>query len=178
MELLENGITPRQILTRETLLNGIAGTLTTGSSTNLVMHLISIAHEADVEFSLNDFDRISRQVPFIYNLQPSGKYPIALLDNAGGIPAVMKTIRESLDESSMTVSGKKVSEFIENVEVCSGEVLKTLENPQKPEGGIVVLYGNLAPNGAVVKQLGVNEKCISSLVKPVALTLWKKLIQP
>ena len=158
MELLEKGITPRMILTRETLLNGVAGAMATGSSTNLVLHLLAIAHEAGVELSLNDFDAISRDVPFVCNLQPSGKYPIASLDNAGGIPAVMKTIRYALHEDSMTVSGKTVEEMLENVEVNPGDVLKTLDNPQKPEGGIAVLYGNLAPKGAVVKQSGVNEK--------------------
>ncbi|MGM9660846.1 MAG: dihydroxy-acid dehydratase [Faecousia sp.] len=158
MELLEKGITPRMILTRETLLNGVAGAMATGSSTNLVLHLLAIAHEAGVELSLNDFDAISRNVPFVCNLQPSGKYPIASLDNAGGIPAVMKTIRYALHEDSMTVSGKTVEEMLENVEVNPGDVLKTLDNPQKPEGGIAVLYGNLAPKGAVVKQSGVNEK--------------------
>ena len=158
MELLEKGITPRMILTRETLLNGVAGAMATGSSTNLVLHLLAIAHEAGVELSLNDFDAISRDVPFVCNLQPSGKYPIASLDNAGGIPAVMKTIRYALHEDSMTVSGKTVEEMLENVEVNPGDVLRTLDNPQKPEGGIAVLYGNLAPKGAVVKQSGVNEK--------------------
>lgn len=158
MELLEKGITPRMILTRETLLNGVAGAMATGSSTNLVLHLLAIAHEAGVELNLNDFDAISRKVPFVCNLQPSGKYPIASLDNAGGIPAVMKTIRYALHEDSMTVSGKTVDEMLESVEVTPGDVLKTLENPQKPEGGIAVLYGNLAPKGAVVKQSGVNEK--------------------
>ena len=158
MELLEKGITPRMILTRQTLLNGVAGAMATGSSTNLVLHLLAIAHEAGVELNLNDFDAISRKVPFVCNLQPSGKYPIASLDNAGGIPAVMKTIRYALHEDSLTVSGKTVDEMLESVEVTPGDVLKTLEKPQKPEGGIAVLYGNLAPKGAVVKQSGVNEK--------------------
>lgn len=158
MELLDKNIRPRDILTRQTLLNGIAGTMATGSSTNLVLHLLAIAHEAGVELSLQDFDVISRKVPFVCNLQPSGKYPIASLDNAGGIPAVMKTIRYALDDRSMTVTGKTVAEMLEKVEVTPGDVLKTLENPQKKEGGIAVLRGNLAPNGAVVKQSGVNEK--------------------
>ncbi len=158
MELLEKNIRPLDILTRETLLNGIAGTMATGSSTNLVLHLLAIAHEAGVELSLQDFDEISRKVPFVCNLQPSGKYPIASLDNAGGIPAVMKTIRYALSGDSMTVTGKTVEEMLETVEVIPGDVLKTLENPQKAEGGIAVLRGNLAPKGAVVKQSGVNEK--------------------
>ncbi len=97
MELLKEGITPRKILTRKTLLNGVAGAMATGSSTNLVLHLMAIAHEARVELNLEDFDRISREVPFICNLQPSGKYPIVSLDASGGIPAVMKTIESRLN---------------------------------------------------------------------------------
>lgn len=157
MELLHQGITPRKILTRETMLNGIAGAMATGSSTNLVLHLMAIAHEAGVELTLDDFDRISRKVPFICNLQPSGKYPIVSLDAAGGIPAVLKTIRQDLYTDSLTVAGKKLDELLAPITVQHGDVLKTLENPQKPEGGIAVLHGNLAPRGAVVKQSGVKE---------------------
>ena len=157
MKLLEQGLTPRKILTRETLLNGIAGAMATGSSTNLVLHLMAIAHEAGVELSLDDFDRISRNVPFVCNLQPSGKYPIVSLDASGGIPAVMKTIESRLNTNQLTVTGKTVKEMLEPVTVRPDDVLKTLEEPQKPEGGIAVLHGNLAPKGAVVKQSGVKE---------------------
>lgn len=157
MELLEKGITPRKILTRETMLNGIAGAMATGSSTNLVLHLLAIAHEAGVQLSLDDFDRISREVPFICNLQPSGKYPIASLDASGGIPAVLKTIEKKIYTDSVTVTGKTVGELLEEVEMKPDDVLKTMENPQKEEGGIAVLHGNLAPDGAVIKQSGVKK---------------------
>ncbi|MBQ7197255.1 MAG: dihydroxy-acid dehydratase [Synergistaceae bacterium] len=156
MELLRKGITPRMILTREAFLNGIAGAMATGSSTNLVLHLMAIAHEAGVELSLDDFDRISRKVPFICNLQPSGKYPIASLDSNGGIRAVMKNIKSQLNLDTLTVSGKTTGELIEEVEAVENDVIKTMERPQKSEGGIAVLYGNLAPESAVVKQSGVN----------------------
>lgn len=157
MKLLQEGITPRQILTRETLLNGVAGAMATGSSTNLVLHLMAIAHEAGVQLSLDDFDQISRTVPFVCNLQPSGKYPIVSLDANGGIPAVMKAIEYALHTESMTVTGKTVKEQLEPVRVAYGDVIKPLDNPQKPEGGIAVLHGNLAPNGAVIKQSGVKK---------------------
>lgn len=157
MEMLRTGLTPRKILTREAFLNGIAGAMATGSSTNLVLHLMAIAHEAGVELSLNDFDEISRKVPFICNLQPSGKYPIVSLDSNGGIPAVMKIIEERLHKDVLTASGKYLEELLEGVKVCSDDVLRTMDEPQKPEGGIAVLYGNLAPKGAVVKQSGVQE---------------------
>lgn len=157
MKLLKEGITPRQILTRETMLNGVAGAMATGSSTNLVLHLMAIAHEAGVLLSLSDFDRISRQVPFVCNLQPSGKYPIVSLDSSGGIPAVLKTIEYSLNTDQMTVTGSTVKELLQSVEVKHDDVIKPLSAPQKPEGGIAVLYGNLAPDGAVIKQSGVKE---------------------
>ena len=157
MELLRRGITPRQILTREALLNGVAGAMATGSSTNLVLHLMAIAHEAGVELTLEDFDRISRQVPFVCNLQPSGKYPIVSLDASGGIPAVLKTVEPRLHTGVMTCAGKTLGELLRNYEAHPDDVLKTLEDPQKPEGGIAVLRGNLAPQGAVVKQSGVRE---------------------
>lgn len=157
MEMLEKGITPRKILTRKTLLNGVAGAMATGSSTNLVLHLMAIAHEAGVKLELEDFDRISRNVPFICNLQPSGKYPIVSLDASGGIPAVLKSIESQLNVEEVTVTGKTVREMLESVKAEPDDVLKTMENPQKPEGGIAVLRGNLAPDGAVIKQSGVKE---------------------
>ena len=158
MECLKQGITPRKILTREALLNGVAGAMATGSSTNLVLHLMAIAHEAGVELNLSDFDRISREVPFVCNLQPSGKYPIVSLDASGGIPAVLKTIESRLHTGVMTVTGRTLAELLADVTPRPDDVLKTLEVPQKAEGGIAILHGNLAPEGAVVKQSGVKEK--------------------
>ena len=157
MDLLKKGITPRKILTREALLNGVAGAMATGSSTNLVLHLMAIAHEAQVDLKLEDFDRISRQVPFICNLQPSGTYPIVSLDSSGGIPVVLKTIEYALNTQAMTVTGKTIGELLEGVTEVHNDVIKPLDAPQKSEGGIAVLYGNLAPKGAVIKQSGVKE---------------------
>lgn len=157
MQLLKKGITPRQILTREALLNGVAGAMATGSSTNLVLHLMAIAHEAGVELNLSDFDAISREVPFICNLQPSGKYPIVSLDASGGIPAVLKTIEAKLHTGVMTVTGQTLAQQLADITPKPDDVLKTLKTPQKAEGGIAVLHGSLAPEGAVVKQSGVKE---------------------
>lgn len=157
MKLLQEGITPRHILTRETMLNGVVGAMATGASTNLVLHLMAIAHEAGVELKLQDFDRISREVPFICNLQPSGKYPIVSLDSSGGIGTVMKTTERYLNTDQLTVTGKTVKELLDTVVLRSDDVIKPLEAPQKEEGGIAVLYGNLAPGGAVIKQSGLKE---------------------
>ena len=118
---------------------------------------MAIAHEAGVELSLKDFDEISKQVPFVCNLQPSGKYPIVSLDASGGIPAVLKTIESRLHTEVLTVTGKTMGQMLESVKANPDDVLRTMEKPQKPEGGIAVLHGNLAPDGAVVKQSGVRE---------------------
>lgn len=157
MELLKEGVTPRRILTRPAFLNGIACAMATGSSTNLVLHLMAIAHEAGVELSLEDFDRISREVPFICNLQPSGKYPIVSLDSSGGIPAVLKNIESRVHREALTVSGKTMGELLEGIKPVENDVIRSMEHPQKAEGGIAVLFGSLAPDGAVVKQSGVKE---------------------
>lgn len=157
MEMLSQGITPRKILTREALLNGVAGAMATGSSTNLVLHLMAIAHEAGVELTLEDFDRISREVPFVCNLQPCGKYPIASLDANGGIQAVLKVIEEKINLETISVTGMTLKEQLKDQEVIPNDVLKSIEEPQRPEGGIAILRGNLAPDGAVIKQSGVKE---------------------
>ena len=155
MELLKENLTPRKILTRDTFLNGIAGAMATGSSTNLVLHLMAIANEAGVHLTLDDFDEISRKVPFICNLQPSGKYPIVSMDACGGIPAVLKNIESQLHRDVMTCTGQTMGERLDQTTPVENDIIKTMEKPQKAEGGIAVLYGSLAPDGAVVKQSGV-----------------------
>lgn len=157
MELLKDNLTPRKILTRDALLNGVAGSMATGASTNLVLHLMAIAHEAGVELSLEDFDRISKEVPFVCNLQPSGKYPIVSLDASGGIPAVLKTIERNLKLDVLSVSGESLKEALDKITITHDDVLKPYEKPQMDEGGIGILKGNLAPDGAVIKQSGVKE---------------------
>lgn len=155
MELLKENLTPRKIMTRDTFLNGIAGAMATGSSTNLVLHLMAIANEAGVHLTLDDFDEISRKVPFICNLQPSGKYPIVSMDACGGIPVVLKNIESQLHRDVMTCTGQTMGERLDQTTPVENDIIKTMEKPQKAEGGIAVLYGSLAPDGAVVKQSGV-----------------------
>ncbi|MFV0441430.1 MAG: dihydroxy-acid dehydratase [Lachnospirales bacterium] len=157
MNLLNKDIKPLDILTRDCFLNGVAGAMATGSSTNLVLHLLAIAHEAKVELNLTDFDKISKDVPFICNLQPSGKYPIVSLDASGGIAAVLKSIESKISTDVLTVTGETLTKQLSKITVQNDDVLKPLDKPQKEEGGIAVLYGNLAPNGAVIKQSGVKK---------------------
>lgn len=153
--LLEAGITPRDIVTRSALENAISASMALGGSTNSVLHLMAIAHEAGVKLQLEDFDRISRQVPYICNIKPSGRYALADLDEAGGIPAVLKTIEPHLQKDHLTVTGRTLVENNADIVPPENDVIFPLERPKRAEGGIAILRGNLAPDGAVVKQAGV-----------------------
>lgn len=153
--LLEAGITPKDIVTRSALENAIAASMALGGSTNSVLHLMAIAHEAGVKLQLEDFDRISRQVPYICNIKPSGRYALADLDEAGGIPAVLKTIEPHLQKDHLTVTGRTLVENNADIVPPENDVIFPLERPKRAEGGIAILRGNLAPDGAVVKQAGV-----------------------
>lgn len=153
--LLEAGITPRDIVTRSALENAIAASMALGGSTNSVLHLMAIAHEAGVKLQLEDFDRISRQVPYICNIKPSGRYALADLDEAGGIPAVLKTIEPHLQKDHLTITGRTLIENNADIVPPENDVIFPLERPKRAEGGIAILRGNLAPDGAVVKQAGV-----------------------
>ena len=155
VELWREGLRPRDIVTKEALENAIAVAMALGGSTNSVLHLMAFAHEGGVPLNLGDFDRIGRRVPYVCNLKPSGKYGLDSLDEVGGIPAVMKTIAPCLNRNIPTVTGKTVGETIEPVRLAQSDVLFPLESPRAPEGGIAILYGNLAPGGAVVKQSAV-----------------------
>ena len=155
VEMIAEGLTARKILTRAALLNGVRAVMATGASTNTVLHLMSIAHEAGAELTLEDFDRISREVPYLCNIKPSGKYPMEVFHAHGGVQAVLKAIAPKLDPSQRTVTGKTVLENLAEVPLVQDDVIFPLEKPKKPEGGLAILHGNLAPDGAVVKKAGV-----------------------
>lgn len=155
VEMVKEDLTPRKILTRDALLNGIRTSMAMGASTNSVLHLLSIANEAQVELSMEDFDRISREVPYICNIKPSGKYPLSVLEEEGGIPAVLKSVEPFLADGHLTVTGRTLKENIKDVPLVENDVIYPVSAPKKPEGGLAVLRGNLAPDGAVVKQSGV-----------------------
>ena len=123
--MIGEGLTARKILTRETLLNGIRGTMAMGASTNTVLHLMSIANEAGVQLSLKDFDDISRQVPYLCNVKPSGKYPISVLHENGGVQAVLKAIEDLLCPDQLTVTGKTVKENLNGVKKVENCLLYT-----------------------------------------------------
>jgi dihydroxy-acid dehydratase len=157
IDLLRRGLRPRQILTREALENAIAAVAATGGSTNAVLHLLAIAHEAAVPLSIEDFDRISAQVPLLADLKPGGRFVATDLFHAGGIPLVIQRLAAAgmLHEGAITVTGRTIGDHARDaVETPGQQVVRPVSNPIKPTGGLVILKGNLAPEGAVVKVAG------------------------
>jgi dihydroxy-acid dehydratase len=151
------GLRPRDIITRRAIHNAIAVVAATGGSTNAVLHLLAIAREAGVELSLDDFDRISAATPLIADLKPSGRFVATELHAAGGTPLVVKRLVESgaIDGSTPTVTGRSLGEeAMESSETPGQEVVRPNDRPIKPTGGLVILFGNLAPEGAVLKLSG------------------------
>lgn len=157
VEMIKEDLTPRKIMTRECLRNAIAAGMAMGASTNSTLHIPAIAHEANIDVTLADFDEISREVPYICNIKPSGQHPLFDLDEVGGIPAVLKAIESKLDTGVMTVTGKTLGENLKDVELVENDVIFPLSSPKKPEGGLAILHGNIAPGGAVIKKSGVKE---------------------
>ncbi|WP_406677079.1 dihydroxy-acid dehydratase [Moorella sp. ACPs] len=154
MELLKENIRPRDIMTTAAFHNAVAVDMALGGSTNTCLHLPAIAREAGLELDLSTFAAISRRTPQIVKLSPAGSQHIQDLDEAGGIPAVMHELyrRGLIDGSALTVTTKTVAENVSGREVRRRDVIRPLEDPYSPEGGLAILYGNLAPEGAVVKK--------------------------
>ncbi|TDW31134.1 dihydroxy-acid dehydratase [Cryobacterium psychrophilum] len=158
VNMLRLGITARDILTRKAFENAIAVAMAFGGSTNVVLHLLAIAREAEVELTLDDFNRIGDKVPHIGDLKPFGKYVMNDVDRQGGVPAVMRALLEAglIHGDALTVTGKTVAENLAEIDppALDGEVLRTLDNPIHKSGGITILKGTFAPEGAVVKTAG------------------------
>ncbi len=159
MELLEKDIKPRDIADKEAFDNAFAVDIAMGGSTNTVLHLLAIAREGGIEYDLKDIDKISRRTPNICKIAPSSHYHIEDLDRAGGIPTIMKELlkKDLIKGDKMTVSGKTIREIAESAPSADGEVVRSIEDPYTEEGGIAILFGNLAPEGSVVKTAGVDE---------------------
>ncbi len=157
MDVLQRGDRARSILTREAIENAIAAVAATGGSTNAVLHLLAIAHEADVTLELDDFDRINRRVPLLADLKPGGQFVATDLYRAGGITLVAKRLCDAglLHADAKTVTGRSLGSEADQAQETTGQaVVRPLDHPIKPTGGLVVLRGNLAPDGAVVKVAG------------------------
>ncbi|MBQ4123682.1 dihydroxy-acid dehydratase [bacterium] len=162
-ELIEKDIRPSAILTRDAIRNAIIADLALGGSTNSILHLLAIANEAGVDVSLKDFEELSFKVPQIIKLDPSAAKTMTDLDNAGGIPAVLKTLYGNIPEMKDTVgvSGIKLSEIALSDIWCDNEVIRPVSNPLTSNPGLAVLHGNLAPDGAVVKISGVEKEALT-----------------
>ena len=161
MQLLEKNIRARMILTKEAFENAIAVTLALGGSTNAVLHLLAIAHEARVDLALDDFNRVGKRIPHIADTKPGGKYHMSDIDRVGGIPVLMKHLLDAglLHGDCMTVTGKTMGENLEAMAppAPDGDVIHPLSNPVHADAGIVVLHGSLAPKGSVVKVAGLTK---------------------
>ncbi len=158
IQMLEEGLTPDRIVTEEAITNATTVAMALGGSTNMALHIPAIAHERGIAFPLEMFDRISRNTPHLCDIRPSGKYPVSSLEDAGGIPAVMKELEAKLELNVLTVTGRTMGENIQKARVLDRDVIRPISDPVHPEGSLAILRGNLAPNGAVVKQTSVHEK--------------------
>ena len=159
VKLLHAGITARDVITRKSLENAIAVVMAVGGSTNAVLHLLAIAREAEVDLDIDDFDAIGRRVPHIADTKPGGKYLMSDLDRIGGVPVVMKELLDAglLHGDALTVTGQTVEENLAALEIPSpdGQVVRPLSAPINADGGLAILRGSLAPEGAVVKIAGI-----------------------
>ncbi|MTD57029.1 dihydroxy-acid dehydratase [Amycolatopsis sp. RM579] len=175
VRLIEQGLTARRILTRDAFENAIVMHAAIGGSTNALLHLPPIAREAGVEITVDDFDRIHRRVPVLANVKTTGRYPVEYFWYAGGVPAVMLELREMLHLECLTVTGKTLGEnldeiehspfffaerrgYLNNVKVDRDEIIRPRSDPFSADGGVAVLYGNLAPGGAMIKTFSVPEE--------------------
>jgi dihydroxy-acid dehydratase len=158
VNLIRLGITARDIITKPALENAITVTMALGGSTNAVLHLLAIASEADVDLNLDDFNRIGDRTPHLGDLKPFGRFVMNDFDRHGGIPVVMKALLDAglLNGDALTVTGKTVAENLDAMDIAplDGDVIRTLINPIHTTGGITILHGSLAPEGAVVKSAG------------------------
>ncbi len=157
VDLVMNDIKPRDIMTREAFLNAAILDMAIGGSTNTTLHLLAIANEARVDFKLEDFDKVSKKVPNLTKISPSGVHSMHDMDNAGGISAVLNELmkHDLINPDQMTVTGKTIGENIKDARIKDPKIIRTVDNPYGKEGGIAILSGNLAPLGAVVKQSAV-----------------------
>jgi len=161
MRVLSDNLRPSRVITRDSLENAVACACASGGSTNVVLHLIALAREAGIELGMDDFERISRQTPLLADLKPGGRFVATDLYAAGGVPLILKRLAEAgmLHGDAITVSGRTIGEEAEAASEAQGqEVVRPLADPLKPEGGLAILHGNLAPEGAVVKLAGTERK--------------------
>jgi len=155
-ELVADNVRPRDIITKDSIHNAFTVDMALGGSTNSVLHIMAVAHEAGIDFPLSLVNEVSQHTPHLCKLSPAGDYRIEDLDKAGGIPGVMKELQKLLKLDAKTVSGKSVAQIVAGAEVMDREVIHSVSDAYSPTGGISILFGNLAPEGAVVKSAAVD----------------------
>jgi dihydroxy-acid dehydratase len=160
VDMVWSDLTPRQILTTEAFENAVTAAMALGGSTNAIIHLVAMAGRAGARLDLDRFDELSRRTPFIGNIRPSGEYLMEDFYYAGGMRAALKQIRHLLHTNCLTVNGRTLGENIEDAEVCNANVIASADRPLGPEGGVAVLRGNLAPDGAVIKHTAAERRLL------------------
>lgn len=155
MDLLKEDIRPSKILTKQAFENAMRVGMAVGGSTNMVLHMIAMAHEAGIDIDFDTWDKLSKTTPTLVKLAPSGPWGVTDLNEAGGVPAVMKSLGDRIHRDALTVSGKTAGEIVDEAEIKNPECIRSEANPVEDEGSLYILKGSLAPDGAVVKASGV-----------------------
>jgi len=175
VEMVWEGLKPRDMLSDKSFDNAIAALLGLGGSTNAVIHLVALAGRAGIRLSLDRFDEFSRKTPMLANLRPSGKYLMEDFYYAGGLSALLRALAPHLDLSCMTVTGKTLGENIANAEIFNKDVIRAAENPVLKSGGLAILYGNLAPNGAVIKASAAETRLLKHAGRAVVFDSYNEM---
>ena len=175
VEIARDDLRPSKMLSKTAFENAIRTDMAIGGSTNAVVHLLAIAGRAGVDLRLADFDRLSRETPFVANIKPSGQYLMEDFYYAGGLPVIMKEILPLLDGASLTVNGKTLAENLAGVKCINRDVIRTMAEPLGSEGGTAILYGNLAPDGAVIKQTAASPHLLKHRGKAVVFERYEEL---
>jgi len=175
VEMVWNDLKPRDILSEASFANAITADMAIGGSTNAIIHLVAMAGRAGIQLDLQKFDRISAHTPMIANLRPSGEYLMEDFYYAGGLRALLKEIRDLLDLDAMTVSGEALGQSIEAARVTNDKVIRSVDNPVSSSGGTAVLYGNLAPHGAVIKPTAAEPHLLKHCGKAVVFSDYNNL---
>jgi len=175
VEMIGEDLRPSRLLTRAAFENAITVNMAIGGSTNAVVHLVAIAGRLGIDLGLGEFDRISRRTPWIANVKPSGEYVMEDFFYAGGVPAVMKQIEPLLDGEAMTVTGKTLRENLDGAECLNPEVIRPLDRALAREGGTAILYGSLAPDGAVIKQTAASPRFLKHRGRALVFASFEEL---
>lgn len=179
-ELLEKDIKPRDIVTEEAIDDAFTVDMAMGGSSNTILHLLAIAHEAGIDYDLAKINEISKRTPTICKISPASHYHIEDLDRVGGIPTIIKELSKIeglLHLDRITVSGKTLREIAQEAPDADGEVVRTIDNPYSHDGGIAILFGNIAPEGAVVKTAGVDPKMLTFKGKAICFNSEEEAVQ-